>query len=197
MSQDVVDSNQQFFNATAEAVQLEWNIAEKVLGADELMKTLDSRELERLALDQLTDDTNQTYIEPTRTGEVALSKSAKLAFLQTAASQLAQEKVNQPQGYSLLFVELGGITLTKLELLEPGVLQKKITVEGDGTHTNLKQSDSVIQIGRTVSQTDSIDPELTLDDVCTYLSDYTKSARELLDLSQVELKALLEESSID
>lgn len=189
------DPNKRFFDASSEATQLHFAIAEKALGIDTLLAARDEEEIEAAAVDSLSDDEFEAFAaQQIVSGFVPeYINVGDVMALQTA--QVVSDRVEAVHRLKLLSVSAGLVLFTGDKKLDDAIsVSRAVSVRGNGMSTDITQTNSLTNTAVDLKpvSTEDVEPEISLDEVNRYLDDYVAVAQELLALEPTVLRRMID-----
>lgn len=161
-----IDPNIFFFDASCEAAQLQFDIAEKALGIETLLAAADDEELEDEAIKGMSEDElSELFVRDAKTGFVP--EYIDVGIMVVHASFMPGENIKVARGFELMNLTAGALLLSKIiELDKVSTLHKVIEVHGNRISTKITQQ-NVITNFRNIAlpqKAEVVKSEITLDD---------------------------------
>lgn len=187
--------HQRIFEGTVEANKVICDIAEKLIGADEMLRMIDLGNIERDAFDQLSNSERTTYLKQLEEAyDDNLGPSWKYASFITQIQRL-MDNLNPSLGnFWLVGIDPGEICLSKdSDFEDRKIIHHILTVKATGATTEMVQTTAAFDTRSGImGQWEEEEASTTIQALSEWLDSLNKTGAELLQLETSEIHTLLE-----
>lgn len=189
------DPNKQFFDTTYEIGQLQMGIAENALGMDVLWASADEQaKIMGTAAQVELSDEELAELMTQETAPFDIDNLMKVSTAFECAGEMIDQRVGKLKGLTLLYIGTGELLFSKDEWPDNDKrLHKVLSIRGDGQMTKMEQTLRLAPPNEPYieGQLEPVPPDVTLDEVNSYLANYLAAAHEVLACPPEEIRAMI------